>query len=103
MRGLIARLVAAGILITPVGRAQSFEVASIKPSPIWKAGGEGSSSRSQIEHAANRLTMRNIDLNEMVQWAYQFQPYQISSQGKLGDKRYDVRANAAEPVSLAQL
>ena len=44
---------------------------------MWKAGGEGSSSRSQIENSPDSLTMINIDLNEMVQWAYGLQPYQI--------------------------
>lgn len=61
-----AVVVPVAILSAPLGRAQSFDVASIKPSAIWKAGGEGSSSRSQIEHTADSLTMRNIDLGEMV-------------------------------------
>ena len=47
--------------------------------------------------------MRNIDLNEMVQWAYKFQPYQISGQNVLRDKRYDIRAKSGEPVSVAQM
>src|SRR5438067_13229405 len=99
----LAVRVAVCCLVIPLAQAQSFEIASIKPSALWKAGGEGSSSRSYIEHAANSLTMRNIDLNEMLQWAYAFQPYQISGRGILRDRRYDVQAKSAEPVSVAQL
>jgi uncharacterized protein (TIGR03435 family) len=95
--------VAGWLFFATFGRAQSFDVASIKPSTVWKAGGEGSSSRSQIEHSADSLTMRNIDLNEMVQWAFGLQPYEISGQSKLGDKRYDVRAKSAVPVSVSQI
>src|SRR4051794_1023868 len=78
------------LLMAPFVRGQSFEVASIKPSVAWKAGGEGGSSRSQTEHTADTLTMRNIDVNEMVQWAYGLQPYLISGQNVLADRRYDV-------------
>ena len=107
---VLARFFASAAILVPVatlsalpGRAQSFDVASIQPSAIWKAGGEGSSSRSQIEHTADSLTMRNIDLGEMVQWAYVLQPYQISGEHRLTDRRYDVRAKSGKPVSVAQL
>jgi len=90
-------------MIGTLGRAQSFEVASIKPSTVWKAGGEGSGSRSRIEHNPVSLTMLNIDLNEMVQWAYGLQPFQISGQNMLRDRRYDVRAKVGAPVSVAQM
>lgn len=95
--------VAGCLFFAPFGRAQSFDVAAIKPSTAWKAGGEGSSSRLQIEHSADSLTMRNIDLNEMVQWAFGLQPYEISGQSKLEDKRYDVRAKSAGPASVSQI
>ena len=84
------------------GQAQSFDVASIKPSTMWTAGGEGT-KRSQIEHSADSLTMRNVDLGEMVQWAFGLQPYQISGQNRLGDKRYDVRAKSTDPASMPQM
>ena len=69
---------------------------------MWKAGGEGSSSRSQIENSPDSLTMLNIDLNEMVQWAYGLQPYQISGQN-IDGRRYDVRAKSGAPVSVTQM
>jgi uncharacterized protein (TIGR03435 family) len=47
--------------------------------------------------------MRNIDLNEMIQWAFGLQPYQISGQNRLVDKRYEVRAKSADPVSVSQM
>lgn len=89
--------------IAPFAQSQSFDVASIKPAAIWKAGGEGSGSRSRIEVTADTLTMLNIDLNEMVQWAYTLQPFQISDRNLLRDNRYDVRARSSEPVSLTQM
>jgi uncharacterized protein (TIGR03435 family) len=70
---------------------------------MWKAGGEGSSSRSQIEHGPDSLTTLNTNLNEMVQWAYGLQPYQISGQNILMDRRYDVRAKSGAPVSVTQM
>lgn len=100
---MLLRSAAICLVLAALGRAQSFDVASIKPSAIWKAGGEGSSSRSQIEYSADSLTMLNIDLNEMVQWAYALQPFQISEKSSLKDKRYDIRARSAKTVSVAQM
>jgi uncharacterized protein (TIGR03435 family) len=86
---------------SPAARpAQAFEVASITPA-VALAGGEGS-SRSRIDLSPNSLTMRNIDLAEMVQWAYGVQPFQVVGQGVLRDRRYDIRATAGDSVSVAQ-
>jgi uncharacterized protein (TIGR03435 family) len=94
--------IAAGLfLIAPGARAQSFDVASIKP-VSGKSAVEGS-SRSQVEYTPDSLMMRNIDLDEMIQWAYQLQPYQISAGNLLSGRRYDLRARSAEPASAAQL
>jgi uncharacterized protein (TIGR03435 family) len=79
----------------------AFEVASIRPSLLWKGGGEGS-SRSKIEFAANSLTMRNVDLSECVQWAYSVQPYRILGL-HLNVERYDIFARAEGSVSVHQL
>src|SRR5271170_6995353 len=80
----VAAPLIAGVQSPSVDGAQSlasshdaaFEVASVRPSSLWKAEGEGS-SRSKIEFGPNSLTMRNVDLNECVQWAYGVQPYRI--------------------------
>jgi len=88
-------------LSASIARSQSFDVASIKP-VSEKTAGEGS-SRSQVEHTTDSLMMRNADLNEMIQWAYKVQPYEIAAGNRLGGRRYDLRAKSAEPVSIAQL
>jgi uncharacterized protein (TIGR03435 family) len=108
-RAVIAASIITGILLAASGHAQSqhgrrsaFEAASIRPAAIQKAGGEGS-SRSQIEYSADSLTMRNIDLSEMVQWAYGLQYYQVLVSNNLRGRRYDVRAKAGDPVKLSTL
>jgi uncharacterized protein (TIGR03435 family) len=92
----------AGQSPTTDDRRPAFDVASIKPSVISKAGGEGS-WRSSIEHSPDSLTMRNVDLNDCVQWAYGVESYQISGPNSLGAKRYDILAKTADPVPVSQL
>lgn len=79
-----------------------FEVASIRTAAIPETGGEGS-SLSQIEYAADSLTMRNIDLSEMVQWAYNLEHYQLQGPNVLEGQRYDVRARAGNRVAVSTL
>ena len=40
--------------------------------------------------------MRNVDLGEMVEWAYGLEHYQLVGQKLLQGQRYDVRAKAGE-------
>jgi uncharacterized protein (TIGR03435 family) len=80
--------------------AQSFEVASIKPSVVRAIEGSG---RSRIEHTADSLTMRNVDLKECVQWAYGVEYYQIPAANSLDGKGYDILAKAAGAVPVSQL
>ena len=47
--------------------------------------------------------MENIDLGEMIQWAYGLQQYQVTWTKLLNGSRFDVRAKTAEPVSLNTL
>jgi len=91
------------LLTMPHAQGQSFDVASIRPSITWSKGGEGSTSRSEIEYDPTNLALRNINLEGMIQWAYALQPFQISAPNKLPDERYDVRAKSEAPVSLAQM
>lgn len=79
-----------------------FEVASIRTASIRETGGEGN-SRSQIGYAADSLTMRNIDLREMVQWAYDLGDYQLPGSKMLEGERYDIRARAGDPVAVGTL
>jgi uncharacterized protein (TIGR03435 family) len=80
----------------------SFEVASIRPVAGGESFGEGG-SRSQIETAADGLTMRNIDLSEMIQWAYGLQHYQLTGPPSLVGPRYDLRAKSANHVNDSTL
>jgi uncharacterized protein (TIGR03435 family) len=76
----------------------SFDVASIRPAIVEAAGGEGS-TRSQIQTAPDSLTLRNIDLDEMVEWAYTLEHNQLANPAALHNHRFDIRARAAAPVS----
>ena len=80
----------------------SFEVASIRPVAGGESGGEGG-SRSQIETASDGLTMRNIDLSEMIQWAYKLQHYQLTGPSSLAGLRYDLRAKSSDHVAESTL
>ena len=80
----------------------AFEVASIRPAAMARTVGEGS-SRSQIETAADGVTMRNIDLREMIEWAYGLEDYQVAGADSAQGERYDVRARAGERVSDSTL
>jgi len=98
-----------GILVGSPGHAQpsngqrtAFEVASIRTAAIQETVGEGN-SRSQIVYAADSLTMRNIDLREMVQWAYNLGDYQLPGSNLLEGQRYDVRARSGDPVAVSTL
>lgn len=99
----------AGVLTAPSVHAQSpnarpvaFDVASIRPSGFRSTTGEGS-SRSQVQYAADSLTMHNIDLSEMIEWAYGLQHYQVPGQGLLEGRRFDVQAKTADPVTVGTL
>ena len=55
-----------------------FEVASVRPIVTDAISGEGG-TRSQIQSAPDGLTLRNIDLDEMIEWAYTVQHNQLAS------------------------
>jgi len=80
----------------------SFDVASIRAVQGGGAGGEAG-SRSQIEAASDGLTMRNIDLSEMIQWAYKLQHYQLTGPTALQGERFDLRARSGDRVSDSTL
>ncbi len=87
---------------SPQNPPVAFEVASIRPSSLQQRGGEGS-SRSQIETAPDGLVMRNIDLSEMIQWAYRLDNYQVHGTSIVPGQRYDVSAKTDDPVSESAL
>lgn len=104
-----ASLIICILLAQSYGYAQSsharpvaFEAASVRPATNQESGGEGI-SRSQIQAGANSLTMRNIDLSEMIEWAYGLEHYQLTGPRILEGQRYDVRAKAGEHLAESTL
>lgn len=95
------------VLAASSARAQAtasqpaFEVASIRPA-VQALADEGS-SRSQVACSADSLTMRNIDMSEMVEWAYDLDHFRIAGQGLMLGGRFDVHARAGGPVSVPTL
>lgn len=87
-----------GYAQSPNAQPVAFEVASIRPATNQESSGEGN-SRSQIETAYDGVTMRNIDLGEMIQWAYRLDHYQLAGQDIVEGQRYDVLAKAGDRVS----
>jgi uncharacterized protein (TIGR03435 family) len=82
--------------------ADSFEVASIRPAAIAQAGLEGG-KRSKIEYTPTSLTMRNVDVEACVEWAYDLPFQRISGPDLLRGDRYDILARASGPVTVGRL
>ena len=106
--GMIWAWAIAGTFSALAGHAQpgeqprvTFEVASIRPATQQEVG-EGN-SRSQTEYAPDGVTMRNVNLGEMVEWAYGLEHYQVVGPSALEGQRYDVRAKAGERVAVGTL
>jgi uncharacterized protein (TIGR03435 family) len=92
----IACVVMAFAAVGPLrGQTVAFEVASVRPAAIAHEGGEGS-SRSQIEVSGDGVTMLNVDLTELIEWAYGLQSYQVAKTNALANQRYDIRARASD-------
>ena len=67
-----------------------------------QAGAEGG-SRAEIQTTTDSLTMENIALPEMVEWAYGLQNYQLAGRSMLEGRRYDIRARAGAPTEIDSL
>ncbi len=79
--------------------AQSFEVASIKPTAVRTVEG----GRWRIEYSADSVTMQSVSLGDCVKWAYRVEEYRISVPGSLERRSYDIRAKASGPVRASEL
>jgi uncharacterized protein (TIGR03435 family) len=81
----------------PAEPAPAFEVASVKAS-----GGEGTGSgrggRESVTPSPAGITMMNVHLKSVIQWAYHLQAIQVSGPAWLDDNRYDIVAKAAGEV-----
>jgi len=87
---------------SPAQPKPAFEVASVRPAVMGTQGGEGS-TRSQIQTAPDGLTLRNINIDEMIEWAYALQHNQLANPGALHNHRYDIRARTSAPVTERSL
>jgi uncharacterized protein (TIGR03435 family) len=80
----------------------AFDVASIKPSRIARAGGEGS-GRERVTVTPDSVTIENGSLSFCIQWAYNVRFYQVSGPDRLVSQRYDIIAKTEKPSSRQQL
>jgi uncharacterized protein (TIGR03435 family) len=71
----------------------AFDVASIKPSQLARAGGQGS-RRENIQPTPGSLAMHNVTLASAIQWAYQVKPFQISGPSWITNDRFDIDAKS---------
>jgi uncharacterized protein (TIGR03435 family) len=102
MRLGLTLIAVASVLGGQAAKTPSFDVASVRSSPIAKAGGEGS-RRENIQSEPGSLTMRNVSLSSCIQWAYDVRPYQVTGPEWMRDERYDISAKSDSPVKQDQL
>lgn len=81
---------------------QAFDVASIKPSRVARAGGEGS-GREKLTLTPNSVMIENAGLNFCIQTAYGVKFYQVSGPDWLISERYDILAKTERPADREQL
>jgi uncharacterized protein (TIGR03435 family) len=72
----------------------AFEVASIRA-----ADGNGTS----MTVVPGSLTMRNMNLNTCIAWAYRVQKFQVAGPGWLGETSFDITAKAGNPANENEL
>ena len=86
-------------LLTWAAFAQTFEVASVKPS----AHPVGPDYNNQVTIGPSGFSGRNVTLKRLIMDAYGLQPHQVSGPKWLGDNEYDVEAKAYKPASKEEL
>jgi len=82
--------------------APAFDVASVKVSAASREG-MGHGRMDAITPSPGGVTMMNVRLKSVVQWAYHLQAIQVAGPGWLDNDRYDILAKASGPVSTDQL
>jgi len=90
----------AGVAVAqPAVTPPAFEVASVKTNGTGAGEGSGR-GREVVTSSPAGVTMRNVHLKSIVQWAYHLQAIQVSGPGWLDDNRYDIvtRTAAETPV-----
>jgi uncharacterized protein (TIGR03435 family) len=82
--------------------APAFEAASVKVSATGSGGEGAGSGREMVTPSPAGITMRNVHLKSVIQWAYHLQAIQVSGPAWLDENRYDVVAKAAGEVPADQ-
>ncbi len=91
---LCVLLLAAGLA------AQTFDVASVKPSPRAVS----KDYRGSVVLRADRITAHNVSLKSLIAEAWRMQPFQVTGgPGWLDNDEYDLDARAGAPASPAAL
>ena len=86
----------------------AFEVASVKVNTAGTNGGMGRGGMGghgfdTITPSPSGVSVIDVRLKSVIQWAYHVQPVQVSGPGWLDVDRYDIVAKAAGAVSEEQL
>ena len=82
--------------------AQTFDVASIRPSAMARVGGEGS-GWERITVSPTSVSISNAGLQYCVRWAYGLGLHQVSGPDWTAMERYDIVGKVAQPVGTDQL
>jgi uncharacterized protein (TIGR03435 family) len=89
------KLMVVGALLVASGRGQSsFTVASVKPNPSGKGGGE-----PLFSTAHGTLTIRNLPLDGIIAAAYGVAAYQVSAPQWLRQERFDFIGKTNDPTA----
>jgi uncharacterized protein (TIGR03435 family) len=98
------RIAAISVMACSIACGQSFEVASIKPSPppdrergirVGMSGGPGSPDPS-------RFTTQNVDLTNLIVMAYSTPYYRVSAPDWLREARFDIVAKVPDGATMEQ-
>jgi uncharacterized protein (TIGR03435 family) len=96
-------LLASAVLMTAIGaQPRGFEVASIHPSQLSRAGAEGS-KRSDVRHTPKSISMRNVTLLDCLVFAYGVTEQQVSGPDWISTDRFDIAASTSDPASRDEL
>ena len=86
----------------PAEPAPAFEVASVKANAAGAGGAGPGRGRETVTPSPAGITMKNVHLKSVIQWAYHLQAIQVSGPAWLDDNRYDIVAKTAGEVPTDQ-
>jgi uncharacterized protein (TIGR03435 family) len=80
------------LLLSTVASAQSFDVATIKPSAASKGAGD-------LRATSGTLTIRNLPLQTIIATAFGLADYQVAGPAWLKEERFDLAAKTLAPAA----